>query len=115
MLAVFSEELSSWGGLCCITAAESLSDRLALDATTPSGPVSPPICPETQSSQTPASIPVVTQTVTLQPETQPAYLLPVLTSFFFGKRRHRSRPAKSDNQPPPRKYYLEPLLYYFLT
>lgn len=93
MVAVFSEELTSWGG----------RDRFPLEATTPSGPVpvSPPI---RLANRMPALIPVENQASTPRPQSQPA---PGISSHGIRPRYRWNRilwrrVAISDNLPPAR-------------
>ena len=64
MVAVFSEELSSWGGPFCTSQQQN---SLPQDATGPSVPIPPPIPPAIQS---PAPIPAAPQIANLQPKFQ---------------------------------------------
>ena len=73
MMAVFAEELSSWGGPFCVSQRQ---DRCSSDFTTPSGPalVLPSIRP---AIQTPSPMLVAPQVASLQPLCQPAPGIPV--------------------------------------
>jgi hypothetical protein len=100
MVAVFSEELSSWGGPSCISQQQ---DSLPQDATGPSVPVTPPIRPEVQKS---APIPFATQvTTTLQPKFQRAPGDSGLSPSSL-KKRTRIGLAMSKTRPQACKYYL---------
>ena len=76
MVAVFSEELSSWGRPFCVSQPQ---DSLPQDSTGPSVPVPPPIRPATQS---PAPIPVVNQVSAVPLKFRP---------FYLRKRTHERR------------------------
>ena len=89
MVAVFSAELSSWGGPFCISQQQ---DNLPQDATGPSVPVPPPIPPEIQS-ESPASIPVVHQVATVPLKSHP---------FYVGQRTHERRQQQQQEHAQPR-------------
>jgi hypothetical protein len=79
-MAMFFEELSSWGRLFC----SSQCGIASLDATGPSVPMSPLICP---AIHTPAPIPVAAPT--LRPQAQRAPDVPIHSKPFFLRQRIR--------------------------
>ena len=87
MVAVFSEELSSWGGPFCISQPQ---DSLPQDSTGPSVPVPPPIRPATQS---PATIPVVNRVTTVPLKFRP---------FYLRQRTHERRQQQQQEHAQPR-------------
>ncbi|KAN0133542.1 hypothetical protein V8E53_008710 [Lactarius tabidus] len=96
MVALFSEELSSWGGPLGISQQQG---SLPQHATGLSVPAPPPIRPAIQS---PAPIPVATQAATLQPKFQSAPEDPGLSSASLGKGATWTglSMSKSRTQPP---------------
>ena len=78
MMAVFAEELNSWGGPFCISQRQ---DRCPLGSITPSGPalVLPSICP---AIQTPAPMLVTPQAASLKHQPHPAPGIPIPHSDF---------------------------------
>ena len=100
IVAVFSEELSSWGGPFYISQQQN---SLTQDVMGPSVPVPPPIPP---AIQPPALIPVATQVANLQPKFQRAPEDSGLNPSSFRKRAPKTGLAMSDTQTLACKYYL---------
>ena len=108
-MAVFSEELSSWDGLFCIS---QWRDRFPPNATTHSSPV-PVSSPIRPAAQTLSPVPVATQTAIprpkpwrrLQLQSQPFQLQPQPQPPADGAKKSLARKyfLQKDRRPPPKR------------